>query len=115
MKPAVLLLTNELDVGSDLVVRVLRERQVAFLRINTERMSERSFSWIGGKFSVSTPRGLMELDDVRAVWLRQPVWPTFEGTIAEAEVLQNQWRAAVRGLAALGASWMNPVDAGLAA
>lgn len=115
VKPAVLLLTNELDVGSDLVVRVLRERQVAFLRINTERMSERSFSWIGGKFSVKTPRGLMELDDVRAVWLRQPVWPTFEGTIAEAEVLQNQWRAAVRGLAALGASWMNPVDAGLAA
>ena len=32
--PAVLILTNELDVGTDMVVRVLRERQVAFLRIN---------------------------------------------------------------------------------
>ena len=115
VKPDVLLLTNELDVGSDLVVRVLRERQVAFLRINTERMSERSFTWFDGSFTVKTPRGVMELDDVQAVWLRQPVWPTFDGSIAETEVLQNQWRAAVRGLAALGAPWMNPVDAGLAA
>jgi len=109
------MLTNELDVGSDLVVRVLRERQVAYLRINTERMSERSFSWIGGRFSVKTPRGTMQLEDVRAVWLRQPIWPMFDGTAAEADVLQNQWRALVRGLAALDASWINPIDAGLAA
>lgn len=115
MKPKVLLLTNELDVGSDLVVRVLRDRKAAFLRVNTERMSQRSFSWASGVFSVETAHGEMELDGVRAVWLRQPVWPTFDGPRSEAEVLQNQWRAAIRGLAALGASWMNPVDAGLAA
>lgn len=115
VKPKVLLLTNELDVGSDLVVRVLRYREAAFLRINTERMSGRSFSWANGVFNVETPRGKMALGDVGAVWLRQPVWPTFDGPIAEVEVLQNQWRAAIRGLAALGASWMNPVDAGLAA
>lgn len=115
MKPQLLLITNELDVGSDLVVRVLRDRGAAFLRINTERMSQRSFRWIGGVFSVETARGEMELDGVRAVWLRQPLWPTFSGPRAEVEVLQNQWRGCIRGLASLGASWMNPLDAGLAA
>lgn len=115
MTPRVLLLTNELDVGSDLVVRLLRERGVPFLRINTERMSERAFTWLDGDYSIVTHRGKFCLAGIRSVWMRQPVWPTFDMPPAVAEVLQNQWRAAIRGLASLDASWINQIDAGLAA
>ena len=115
MRPQVLLLTNELDVGSDLVVRLLRERDVPFVRINTERLSERTFTWLDGVWSVMTRRGQASLTGIRSIWMRQPVWPEFDMPPAVAEVLQNQWRAAIRGLASLDASWINPIDAGLAA
>lgn len=35
--------------------------------------AERSFSWIGDMFSMNTPHGAVQLEDVRAVWLRQPM------------------------------------------
>ena len=115
MTPRVLLLTNELDVGSDLVVRVLRKRAVPFLRINTERLSERKFTWLNGIYSIETARGQVDLSSIRSVWMRQPIWPAFDISPEVSEVLQNQWRAAIRGMASLGASWINPIDAGLAA
>ena len=115
MTPRVLLLTNELDVGSDLVVRILRERGVPFLRINTERLSGRNFTWLNGTYSIETPRGQFDLSGIRSVWMRQPIWPAFDISPEVSEVLQNQWRAAIRGMASLDASWINPIDAGLAA
>jgi glutathione synthase/RimK-type ligase-like ATP-grasp enzyme len=111
----VLVLTNERDVGSDLVVRIFRERGVPYLRINTERLSERNFTWLNGTYSIETPRGQVDFSSIRSVWMRQPIWPAFRTSPAVSEVLQNQWRAVVRGLASLGASWINPIDAGLAA
>jgi hypothetical protein len=110
--PAVLIVTNEYDVGTDLVVRELRQRDVPYLRLNTERLSGRCFAWDGAAVRLDGT----DLSAVRSVLLRQPVWPPFDSASApERDVLQNQWRAAVRGLSTLDARWMNPLDAGLAA
>ena len=112
VEPAVLLVTNEYDVGTDLVVRELRRCRVPYLRLNTERLASRAFVWDG----VSARVDGIDLSGVRSALLRQPVWPAFDGASApERDVLQNQWRAAVRGLSTLNARWMNPLDAGLAA
>lgn len=112
VEPSVLIVTNEYDIGTDLVVRELRRCDVPYLRMNTERLSSRCFVWNGVTARVDG----IDLAGVKSVLLRQPVWPAFHGASPpERDVLQNQWRAAVRGLSTLGARWMNPLDAGLAA
>lgn len=103
---------NEYDVGTDLVMRDLRRREVTYLRMNTERLSSRFFAWDGTTCQRERDRPIArELRPAAATGLAP-----FEAASAhERDVLQNQWRAVVRGLSTLGARWMNPLDAGLAA
>lgn len=112
-RPAVLLVSNEQDIGCDLVVRSLRDSGAPYARLNTERLPSYRVSWGAEEFTLSTDRRNLDLVGLVGIWLRRPEWPAFPGTTtAETLVLQQQWRALVRGLEVTSARWMNGVAAG---
>lgn len=102
-RPTVLIVSNEQDVSVDWVVRLLRERDVPALRLNTER----SLDWqvvacpLSGAVKLTVPpRGDVDLSDLRSIWYRRPEPPALvsEATDAENAVIRQQWRSVIEGL-----------------
>lgn len=103
--PDVLVLTNQLDVSADWVVRELRARHVPFLRINSESLAlcVVDVDPLTGRWLYEQPgRGAADLSRVKSVWYRRPEPPTRGslGDLAPAEhaMLINQWQALVDAL-----------------
>lgn len=108
-----LILSNELDVSVDWVVRLLRGRHVDYLRLNTERAED--FDWRVepslGQAVLSTRDQKFDLSSVSGVWFRRPETPnpSWNGMHrSELEFAKAQWRAIFLGLRSIGsASWIN--------
>jgi len=111
--PEVLIVSNELDVSIDWVVRELRDRSVQYLRLNTERLSEYAvvIDPIYGRWTMSRDGISNDLSQVRHVWYRRPEPPDLAAqhlTSGEISMAREQWGAIVNGLRSLPrARWMN--------
>ena len=74
----ILIITNERDITSDMVILRLQEQGDSYLRVNTEDFPTRlGISWaladghVQGEFS--SQRGLVDLHTISAVWYRRPL------------------------------------------
>jgi hypothetical protein len=114
IQPAVAIVTNERDVSADWVVRALRAREVPFLRINTERLPDRThrIDPVRGEWIYESPRGMFDVSGLRSIWYRRPEAPQAfvdDGlTSGELEYVNEQWGGVVDGLASLRCKWVNP-------
>lgn len=111
--PDVLIVSNELDVSVDWVVRELRNRSVSYFRLNTERLPEFAIVIEPSREVWAMSRGetSYDLSHVRHVWYRRPDPPrlaTLHLTTGELTMAREQWGAVVSGLRSLPmARWMN--------
>lgn len=111
--PQVLILSNELDVSVDWVVRLLRARGVDYVRLNTERAD--CWNWslhpACGRGRVEVAGEDHDLSALTGVWYRRPETPNPSWSNvhpAELELAKAQWRAVFVGLLSVGsASWIN--------
>ncbi|HEY8371170.1 MAG TPA: ATP-grasp ribosomal peptide maturase [Pseudonocardiaceae bacterium] len=86
----VLILADELDIAADHMVRVLRDRGVGVCRIDTAwfpsqlglRAELRGGRWVG---ELRTPRRVLDLEAVRAVWYRSPAAFRFPAELSPTE------------------------------
>jgi hypothetical protein len=96
---AVLIVTNERDVGADFLVRELECRTVSVTRLNSERAPDWRLSLdpaTGWRLSRG-PRALAA-DDCAGVWWRRPELPPLPAG-GPAEAVADQWRAFLAALA----------------
>jgi hypothetical protein len=109
-RAAVLVVTNEQDVGADFLVRELGDRGVAVVRLNTERSPEwRLALHPTDGWRVSRGQRSLSSEDCAGVWWRRPEVPAApSGTGAAAEAIGDQWRAFIAALAtAPGPTWVS--------
>ena len=111
--PDVLIVSNELDVSVDWVVRELRDRSISYFRLNTERLPEFAIVIEPSREVWAMSRGATsyDLSQVRHVWYRRPDLPksdTLHLNNGELTMAREQWGAIVSGLRSLPeARWMN--------
>ncbi len=113
---AVLIVTNEQDLGADFVVLELERRGVAVLRCNAERLPEWRVSLRPGEaWHLRDPRGrTVSADATSGVWWRRPERPTFDHRLSagEQQALVAQWQAFAEGLASVsGPRWVSQPSA----
>jgi hypothetical protein len=111
---SVLVVTNEQDLGADLVMLELERRQVFTLRCNTERLLEwRVAIEPGLRWELVDPlRRCLSSEDTVGVWWRRPDPPltstAFESP-AEQTAFREQWQAVTEAMASVpGPRWMSP-------
>ena len=102
---AVLIVTNEQDLGADHVVLELERRGVPVLRCNAERLPAwRVVLRPGETWAMRDARGRTATAEMTSgVWWRRPEPPSFECSLsAEQErALVAQWQAFAEGLASV--------------
>jgi glutathione synthase/RimK-type ligase-like ATP-grasp enzyme len=111
---AVLIVTNEQDVGADFLVQELGQRGVAVVRLNTERSAAWGLSLEPGA-SWRCHGSMRELRsaDCSGVWWRRPEAPAPPAeTGAAKQAVADQWYAFLAGLASVpGPTWVSdPAD-----
>ena len=114
MNPEVLILTSIYDFSADLVSLQLTEKNVSFLRINKEQISDYEFAIDPCqpliKFSINGD-DLGSSENLKSIWFRQPVFlrNTPPAPLSTDEQLErSQWSAFLRGLSVLDhVAWMN--------
>lgn len=108
-RAAVLIVTNEQDVGADFLVREFDGRRVPVVRLNSERAPE----W---KLSLEPTTGWRIARGTRAlasgeclgVWWRRPEVPPLPSATGAAEAVADQWRAFLTALATTpGPVWVS--------
>ena len=108
----ILIITNRSDYTADVVIKRLRERNVAFVRFNTEDYPLRTKASVRvqeGKDKVTLKCEKWELDDngVASVWYRRPALPNLESANLDpkdkefaaresVEFMQTLWRLLAR-------------------
>jgi hypothetical protein len=110
---AVLIITNEQDLGADYVVLELERRHVAVLRCNAERFAQwRVFLRPGRDWRLFDPQGRqISSGSTSGIWWRRPGPPTFDIGLSagESRALVDQWQAVAEGLASVpGPRWVSP-------
>jgi hypothetical protein len=111
---SVLIITNEQDLGADLVVLELGRRGVEVLRCNTERLTDWRISCRpGSTWTLEDQLGRVAASvDVGGVWWRRPeppIPPVPLASAEEAEAFRAQWQALLEGLASVpGPRWISP-------
>jgi hypothetical protein len=113
-RSAVLIVTNEQDVGADFVVRELDDRGVHVVRLNSERSPDWQLSLQpGGSWQVRSPTRRLHSDACSGVWWRRPEVPApLPGTEPAAEAIADQWGAFLAALATVpGPTWVSPPSA----
>ncbi|MBA4043995.1 MAG: ATP-dependent carboxylate-amine ligase [Erythrobacter sp.] len=108
----ILLATNKRDVTTDFIVRELKNRNLPFLRLNTEDIGRWQMQMAAGdpaNLSLELGERSLRLDDVTAAYYRRPQPPEFnEHSGAAREYLQAEWSAVLRSLwNALEGRWLN--------
>src|SRR5688572_19438216 len=101
-----LIVTNQRDEHADAVIARLKERNVAFLRFNTESYPQRircDVGYAAGAVSgrLRLPAGELSLDDVTVVWYRRPNDPVADPRITNehyAQFAREQSLEFLRGL-----------------
>lgn len=113
----ILILTNQLDISADYVVRILRNNKMDFLRLNTETLPKKTITTEFEPFTYRLSDGSREMnlaDEVRSIWLRRPAKP-FENQLEKPSLpepviryVEDQWRTYVEGLSSIeGIFWIN--------
>lgn len=108
-RSAVLVITNEQDVGGDFLVRELDQRGVSIVRLNTERGPKWQLSLRPtGQWRVARGERVMHSEECAGVWWRRPEVPAVSGVGAADEAIGDQWRAFVSALATTqGPIWVS--------
>lgn len=110
---AVLVITNEQDLGADLVVLELQRRGVQVLRCNTEVLPRWKITCNPGiAWSMEDRLGrIATSESVRGVWWRRPeppAPPEAFASIEERGAFTDQWQALIEGLASVsGPRWVS--------
>ncbi|WP_413809158.1 ATP-grasp ribosomal peptide maturase [Streptomyces sp. OE57] len=116
----VLVVTEPLDITADMVITHLNERDIPVVRFNPADLPAGELTvsaWFGGRPAATpvagqlrTPSRTADLEHVRAVYWRRPVWPTFERLDADdARYAAAQVRNGIAGVlhALDGPLWVN--------
>jgi hypothetical protein len=109
----VLIVTNEQDLGADLVVLALERRDIEVLRCNTERLTRWRVTVDPGKtWKVEDHLGRSASSETTsAVWWRRPEPPTHPTRLNSAskqDAFASQWQAALEGFASVpGPRWVS--------
>jgi glutathione synthase/RimK-type ligase-like ATP-grasp enzyme len=112
-RSAVLVITNERDVGADFLVRELDRRSVRVVRLNAERGPDWTLALEPGeRWRMSRDRRTLRSDDCTGVWWRRPEVPAIPGSAsAAADAIGDQWRSFVAALATVpGPVWVSAPD-----
>lgn len=107
---AILVVTNERDVGADFLVRELANRDVPVVRLNSERATEWNLSLEpGDSWRVAGETRTLASPECRGVWWRRPEVPQSPAAAAAAsEAVADQWRAFLAALATVpGPIWIS--------
>ena len=110
---AVLIITNEQDLGADYVVLEMERRGVPVLRCNAERLPTWRVSLRPGHdWELHDPHGrTARSGETSGVWWRRPERPVFAANLSpgEQQALVDQWQAFAEGLASVyGPVWVSP-------
>ena len=110
---AVLIITNEQDLGADYVVLEMERRGVPGLRCNAERLPTWRVSLRPGHdWELHDPHGrTARSGETSGVWWRRPERPVFAANLSpgEQQALVDQWQAFAEGLASVyGPVWVSP-------
>lgn len=110
---AVLIVTNEQDLGADYVVLELERRGVVVLRCNAEHFADwRASLRPGCNWQLVDPQGReIASESTTGVWWRRPEPQTFNADLSSGEqkALVDQWQAFAEGLASVpGPQWVSP-------
>ena len=120
---SVLILAEDLDLSADEMVLALAEREVATHRVNTAWFPsqlgiEAVLGESGWQGRLRTPRGDVELSEIRSVWYRSPAAFVFPAELSAVE-RQHCYIEAKLGiggvLLALPVQWVNRPDLAAAA
>jgi hypothetical protein len=117
---AILIVTNEQDLGADFVVLELEKRGIPVVRCNAERLPRwRASLRPGVEWSLTDPLGrVITSRETTGVWWRRPERPQFDVSLSAAEqhTLVEQWQAFTEGLSSVpGPCWVSPPAAIVAA
>jgi hypothetical protein len=117
---AVLIVSNEQDLGADFVVLELKKRAIRTVRCNAERLPEWRVSLRPGvEWSLTDPLNRTILSsDATGVWWRRPERPQFEASLPadQQNALVEQWQAFIEGLSSVpGPRWVSAPAAIVAA
>jgi glutathione synthase/RimK-type ligase-like ATP-grasp enzyme len=115
VRPRVLILASRYDLSCDYVVARLRQRGVAYLRLNTEDLPEFALTLdpIARVLTGRSPEFSFEVgaNDLRAVYFRRPVFLRESGSLpktAEARLSRAHWAAFMRAFMLFdNCRWMN--------
>lgn len=108
-----MILTNELDVAADFLVRELDRRRQPVVRLNVERLADWQVEMSPGcGWRLARRQGTLESRECPGVWWRRPdlSFLVQSGSLEKAEeaVIQDQWRAFLLGLASVpGPRWVS--------
>ncbi len=112
MPPEVLVLTTRLDFASDYVTAELAERNIPFLRLNSEDLPRLELGW-----RPSDPSLLVRSEDIQetlvgpglqAVLVRRPTYLRSPPGTAEQALAAHHWLTFLHGLQSFtGLHWMN--------
>ncbi len=111
-RSAVLVVTNEQDIGADYLVRELGRRNVPVVRLNAERGPEWGLSlYPPAGWRIHRGQRDLSSDDCVGVWWRRPEAPARPDLPAAAEAISDQWLAFLRALATVpGPVWVSEPD-----
>jgi glutathione synthase/RimK-type ligase-like ATP-grasp enzyme len=110
----ILILSSIFDFSVDLVTQNLEKRELRYLRLNKENLSEYRITVIPDEIlmKIECAEGTFIVDDnVHSVWFRQPIFlrntPGETLTVKE-QLVRSQWMAFLRSLSIFkNAAWMN--------
>ena len=111
MSRAVLLVSNEQDIGADYVVAELGRRAIPALRLNTEQLADwRVQLRPGHRWRIARGDRSLDSSECSGVWWRRPESPLAPAAVASAEwdAVTAQWRALTEGLVSVpGPRWVS--------
>jgi glutathione synthase/RimK-type ligase-like ATP-grasp enzyme len=112
----IILLTNKYDISVDYIVRLLRQRNESFLRINSEDLIEQPIEISLPNFSINAIRNgnTIELSkNLKSILFRRPGKPfefnrTSKPSLTVTKYLENQWHTFLESLCVIeNALWIN--------
>lgn len=95
---AILIVTNERDVGADFLLRELERRTIPVLRLNSERAPDWCLSLEPAGWRINRGARALACDACAGVWWRRPEVPPLPAG-APAQAIADQWRAFLAALA----------------
>lgn len=111
MRDAVLVITNEFDVGADFVVAEIVGRDARVIRLNTERLPNWRVELRPGRsWRLQCDQRALRSEETLGVWWRRPEPPPPPEGVEDGErdAIASQWFALLRGLASVpGPVWIS--------